>query len=199
MYLYKIAFRPEAFRNPYEWHRIIWEYFSGGPNLEREFLFRLEDKVVNERDLVVILQSQQKMQTTAVGQSYVIDGPTKIDVHSIQIGCVYQFKLNANVIKQIHDAENPERRIRVPIIKEQDQVAWLKRKFEKAGELANVNIVSKNNLFFKKKSVKGKLSTVTFEGLIKIHNTEEMELLLKNGVGPAKCFGCGLVSIKKVF
>jgi CRISPR system Cascade subunit CasE len=39
---------------------------------------------------------------------------------------------------------------------------------------------------------------VTFEGLLRVTDGNAFVSLLKNGIGPAKAFGCGLMLVKTI-
>jgi CRISPR system Cascade subunit CasE len=39
---------------------------------------------------------------------------------------------------------------------------------------------------------------VTFEGLLRVTDGNAFVSLLKNGLGPAKAFGCGLMLVKRI-
>ena len=98
--------------------------------------------------------------------------------------------------------------VRVPLIKEPLILEWLKAKMEKekAISVKNCNIISKCFLRFRKKKINtldhgyhfGTIYTVTYTGYLKIHQPQEfIENIMLKGVGPAKAFGCGLLSIAK--
>jgi len=44
----------------------------------------------------------------------------------------------------------------------------------------------------------GKIQPVRFQGVLKVEEPEAVMELVQNGIGPAKAFGCGLLSLAKV-
>lgn len=193
MYLSKIDLKLSLLKNPYEWHREIWRLFPEKDGENRDFLFRLEGIQEENKSLVVLLQSTvPPQQQSKLGR--LISGPSPINFHSLQEGGVYRFKLVANVTKKIKEADT-RRPLRVPLMKEEEQIAWIKRKFENAADLLEVQIKINPALYFRKNQMKGKLQTLTFEGFLKIINLPSTIRLLNQGIGPAKGFGCGLLSL----
>lgn len=193
MILSKVEFNPSALRNPYEWHKILWDHFPGRENNNRDFLFRIEGYNLDGKTLVLL---QSKTFPEAIGkQSSIKESSKLIESTMVAQDRVYRFKITANAIKSIKDRENPERKIRVPLIKQEEQINWLKRKFDGAGEILNVIVNPNPPIYFKKGGANGKLVAITFEGFIKVINSDSMFELMRQGIGPAKAFGCGLITL----
>jgi CRISPR/Cas system-associated endonuclease Cas1 len=53
-------------------------------------------------------------------------------------------------------------------------------------------------LYFRKGKRAGKLVTCTFEGVLRVDDPERLTILLENGVGPARAFGCGLLLVRRL-
>ena len=101
---------------------------------------------------------------------------------------------------------------RVPLLDELEQMHWLKNKEIKIGEAENDKIklhdvVYINELivnpsiplyFHKKETGGGKIVPVTFEGVLTVQKPNELQKIIKQGIGSAKAFGCGLLSIAKI-
>src|SRR5690554_4515035 len=80
--------------------------------------------------------------------------PKTINLANIQEGASLRFRLNANVVKTIADAKDAKRRVRVPLLKEEEQLAW---KLAGAAELLDASVQGGGPLYFKQKGRAGKL------------------------------------------
>jgi CRISPR system Cascade subunit CasE len=103
-----------------------------------------------------------------------------------------RFLLCANPIKRL-----VKERCRVPLIDEDQLIAWLRQKLTDAAVLENADIIEKRNLYFRKDGKAGKIVTVTFSGQIAVSDPVRMHTVLEKGIGPAKAFGCGLLSLAR--
>lgn len=188
MYLSELMLEKRLAVNPYEIHRHLWKVFPGMPDDERPFLFHVG-------------AGEQKNQQIILMQSSI-----KPDMQSLPAGCeMLRLKEFNPVLSQGQPLRfllcvNPVKRLlkercRVPLIKEEEQVEWIDRKIAGAAELLSAQRIAKQILYFRKKNTSGKIETVTFTGLMCVLSSEAFLKILKNGIGPAKSFGCGLLSI----
>jgi CRISPR system Cascade subunit CasE len=121
-----------------------------------------------------------------------------------------RFRLRANPVRTIHDKEHgrflPEgryagelKRCRVPLLREEQQREWLQRKLAHAVRIDCVGMQQEMPLYFRKgerdKRMDGKVQPVLFDGLLSVSDADAFNALLSKGIGPAKVFGCGLLSI----
>jgi CRISPR system Cascade subunit CasE len=60
-----------------------------------------------------------------------------------------------------------------------------------------VIIAGKNRLYFRKKDRPGKVVTISYTGLLGVNDTKPLMNLVENGIGPAKAFGCGMLSLAR--
>src|SRR5690606_18573031 len=127
----------------------------------------------------------------------------------LQKGQLLRFRLRANPIKTIKDAEKGvvekngrkfTRTARVPLIHEEQQQAWLERKFENIALLQSLSIQKELVLNFRKHKEQrsGKIQTVLFDGVFQVLNPTALVQMMEKGIGPAKSFGCGLLSIATI-
>lgn len=88
---------------------------------------------------------------------------------------------------------------RVPLIREEQQIEWLSRKLNGVATLEMESIIPmpRPPLCFRKNSKAGKLVTVTFDGILQVVNSGALIELIQTGIGPAKAFGCGLLSLAR--
>lgn len=207
MFLSRVEIPWESARNPYNLHRRVWDLF---PDVDREtrkdgeqprqgFLFKVEHYAPG-RSARLLVQSRRSPQAMA--------GVTLLGSKEFQpqpvAGQRLGFLLTANPIKTVNDVEREAKsgkrseKCRVPLIKEEDQRAWITRKLAGAATIETVGILPNSPLYFRKGNHGGKLVTVTFEGVFSVLDAEALIRLLENGVGPAKGFGCGLLLVRRI-
>jgi len=195
MYLSKCLITSRKPMNPYEIHRKIWDLFPDRPKAKRDFLFRVEQS--SPTGHTVLLQST--FEPVSVKGGLVVLGQKEIN-YFFKAGMVLQFFLTANPTRRIRargDKKSNQGRCRVPLIDEDEIRDWLKRKIADVGQLRQVIIAGKNNLYFRKKCKPGKIVTVNYTGLLSVDDPESFANLVMNGIGPAKAFGCGLLSLAR--
>lgn len=121
-------------------------------------------------------------------------------------GQVLRFRLKANPTKKIVDTNQPRangtpRPIRVGLCGDEQRMDWLSGKAEHGGfSLVECRIVAKGNSDSLKPGVKGKITHlgVTFEGVLEVTDPEAFTKTLESGIGSAKGFGFGLLSVAPV-
>ncbi len=193
MYLSKVQLDGPATRNPYEWHRSLWQLFPNREASDRDFLFWVEKQRAGD-GATILLQSE--VEPIRRGSNIRLEASKAVSFGKLVNSQLLRFRLTANVIKTIKDAQNPDRSIRVPLLKEEEQLAWFSRKLLGAAHVEAATAASNPPLFFKRKGQAGKLVTVNFDGVLSVSDPNLMRELMKKGIGPAKAFGCGLLLIK---
>lgn len=194
-------------RNPYEFHRCLWRLFPGEPEESRSdatesrqgFLFRIEGKPPG-RPARLLLQSRRFPECIS---GLTIIGTREFHPQPVS-GQRLAFILTANPIRTIVDAQREfkynkkSEKCRVPLIREEEQREWLTRKLANAAEIITANVQPHPPLYFRKGKYAGKLVTSTYDGVIQVRDPTHLIQLLKNGVGPAKGFGCGLLLVRPI-
>ena len=189
--------------NPYILHKKIWKLFPDKADEKRSFLFRVEN--LGQRGVQKILLQSTHQPQSADGDLLLLNEPKDVKFDSITNGASYRFLLRANPTKKIKDEKGKttnQGKVRVPIIDEQEIIAWLYRKFEGIAKIEAVTLAQQDLLYFRKdkgnqKHV-GKIQTVTFSGILNVIETELLITKIKEGIGPAKAFGCGLLTLAKI-
>jgi len=201
MYLSKVMIRGGACRNPYEIHRVLWQLFAEDADAVRDFLFRVGKSDWNQAEVLMqSLRKPEKMYDTAQ-----ILGCKEYSL-SLQAGQQLRFLLVANPIKMIKDekgrtdAAGEPKKCRVPLVREDDQRAWIERKFQGAAILETLAIDPVFPLRFRKNKddKAGKIQQVNFQGVLCVEDVVALTALIQSGIGPAKAFGCGLLSLARV-
>lgn len=191
MHLSEILLDAKFTKNPYEIHRHLWRLFPGMPEDKRSFLYRVSYGKDNE-PLRILMQSIYEPSATENIKGRVILR-TKVFNPVLKEKDRLHFVLCANPTKQLL-----KERCRVPLIDDEQLIAWLKNKLKDAAGLENAEIVDKRNLYFRKDGKAGKIATVTYSGQLCVNDPESMRAILEQGIGRAKAFGCGLMLVRRV-
>ena len=205
MYLSKIHIPWTLAKNSYELHQALWRLFPERDDEQRDFLFRVES-LEKGMGTKVLLQSETKPELFE--SSPVVLGSRDYNP-LFQKGQRLRFRLRVNPIKTIKDSNKGTvekkgktytKTVRVPLLHEEQQQAWLERKFQDFAQLDTLIIQPEPVLYFRKIKEKrsGKIQPVLFEGILIVSEPELFFAQLQKGIGPAKAFGCGLLSIAKV-
>lgn len=189
-------------------HKKIWNLFPDKADEKRSFLFRVEN--LGQKGVQhILLQSSYEPQP-ANGELVLLNKPKKNKPKKVQFdgitnGASYRFLLRANPTKRIKDSGGKttnQGRVRVPIIDEDEIIAWLSRQFEGLAEIKAVTLAQQDLLYFRKdkgnQNHVGKIQTVTYSGLLTVVESESLVNKMKDGIGPAKAFGCGLLTLAKI-
>jgi CRISPR system Cascade subunit CasE len=206
MYLSKIHIPWQLAKNPYQLHQALWRLFPGQePSAEREFLFRVE-QIQQGVGSNVLLQSPLPPQNAE--QTPIVLAQREYELHLTE-GQRFRFRLRANPIKTIKDSSKGTvekngkiftKTVRVPLIHEDQQQAWLERKLQGMAQLETLILQPEPVTYFRKakENRSGKIQTVLFDGVLMVTNATEFNLQVVKGIGAAKAFGCGLISIARV-
>ena len=184
-------------------HKKIWNLFPDKADEKRSFLFRVEN--LGQKGVQhILLQSSYEPQP-ANGELVLLNKPKKVQFDGITNGASYRFLLRANPTKKIKDSGGKttnQGKVRVPIIDEDEIIAWLSRQFEGLAEIKAVTLAQQDLLYFRKdkgnQNHVGKIQTVTYSGILTVVESESLVNKMKDGIGPAKAFGCGLLTLAKI-
>jgi CRISPR system Cascade subunit CasE len=205
MYLSKIHIPWPLAKNPYQLHQALWRLFPGQElGAEREFLFRVEQMQPGVGSNVLL---QSPLQPQNAEQSPLILAQREYAL-TITEGQRLRFRLRANPIKTIKDRSKGTvekkgktftKTVRVPLIHEEEQQAWLERKLQGIAKLETLIVQPEPVTYFRKakENRSGKIQTVLFDGVLMVTDSTEFSHQLGKGIGAAKAFGCGLLSIAK--
>lgn len=205
MYLSKIHILWQQAQNPYQLHQALWRLFPGFEDADREFLFRVE-QLQKGMGAQVLMQSAMQPQSTEQSPALLAQ---REFVLNIQNGQRLRFRLRANPIKTIKDGSKGSvekkgktftKTVRVPLLHEEQQQAWLERKLQAFAQLETLIVQPEPVLYFRKakEGRSGKIQTVMFDGVLTVTDAECLNSQIAKGIGPAKAFGCGLLSLARV-
>lgn len=207
MFLSRVEIPWEAARNAYDIHRQLWRLFPGqarearsnGEEVRQGFLFRVEEHQPGQTARLLLQSRREPVPTTGVS----VVG-TREFCPQPAAGQRLAFLLTANPVKTITDAERENKpgkksdKCRVPLIREEEQLQWLKRKFIGVAEIEVATVLPHAPLYFRKGNRGGKLLTATFDGVMRVQEPAALVSLQESGIGHAKAFGCGLLLVRRV-
>lgn len=211
---------------PYEMHRTLWNRFpslrrdqASNANLDR-ILFRV-DTDRHGGNPFVLVQSDIEPDWASLPAGYLI-GPfeSKPFEPSFAVGQRLRFRLRANPTKKIGSASKSERLAgvkkngkRVALFHENDQIAWLIEKGQQGGftipgdwrketgvQFPNfrVDVVSEGWVRCGKEGHRdGEFLSVRFDGVLTVVDPASFFKTLVAGIGSAKGFGFGLLSVAR--
>jgi len=105
-----------------------------------------------------------------------------------------RFEVSANPVKRLARSGD-----RVPLIRDEERLAWLGRQLDGAAEIEAARVVASERLYFRKPGMPpGKIEEVTFAGVLRVRDAARLLETCRGGVGPAKSFGCGLLLLARV-
>lgn len=203
MFLSKVFIPQHKGINNYGVHQQLWSLFPARPEASRDFLFRVEQQ---QRGIGTYILMQSLLEPISEQGVEVVD--SKRFTPEFYREQVLRFTLRANPTKTIKDpskgtvgkgGKNYTRTVRVPLIDEEAQHAWLARKLENTAHLHVVTSRKEMPIYFRKPGMKrsGKIQPVCFDGVIELTDPEVFKEVYVKGIGRAKAFGCGMLSLAR--
>jgi CRISPR system Cascade subunit CasE len=187
--------------NPYRVHQRLMMACTDDLRL----LFRMEDTTAGQQQILV------QSHTDPNWEAAFIDFPvlaSSIECKSfepkLQAGRTYRFRLLANpTIKKTVSRDGQSKKTRQGLILEEDQRKWLERKLHTAGsELLQVQIVPRGLQHGRKNPTKQNDNqvhlAVQFEGILACREPELLKQTVERGLGSAKGYGFGLLSLARI-
>ena len=214
MYLSRLILNPRNRRvqseiaRPYELHRSVLSAFPATKPESERVLFRMEQDPRGER-LALLVQSQGEpdWRWAEVADGYLLAG-ARPEVKQVELGLregqVLAFRLRANptVKKKSHqDGKEPRANgVRLGLAKEEDQRAWLERKGQQHGFRVLRTQIMPEGLqvgHTGRGTDARRLAhlAVRYEGLLQITDVDVFHQAIRSGIGSAKGFGFGLLSL----
>lgn len=197
--------------NVYELHRTVMSGFPPTLPKDERVLFRLDEDHDGRPTLLV--QSQTEPDWSGLAASYLrpsdpfdpIPNPAVKRVElDFRAGQMLRFRLRANpTVKQKQDGQKQGHR--VAIAREEKQLEWLSRKAEAGGfriRPTDVRVAELGREFgLTKEDPRAdkrhhvELHVVQFDGFLQVADPACFAKTLRAGIGSAKGFGCGLLSL----
>ena len=205
MYLSKLLLNPRSRQanmdksNPYELHRTLMCAFPPFDHQAERILFRLEGKLMDQ----LLVQSSLEPDWSALQNNYLLTTPKmkQLGEFSFQHGQILRFRLRANPTKR--DSQSHKR---VGLYKEEERINWLLRKGTSHGFSFRDENIMLSSTFWREFNIPSKADNqkhrstfnfVDFNGLLRVDNPNSLKDTVLQGIGPAKSFGCGLLSLAR--
>lgn len=183
------------------------------------FLFRV-DPLTHGRAVILVQSSKEPDWTYAFHNAdYLLAAPPEVRILDARVaeGDSFRFRLQANPTRKIKTKTGDDGKrnhgTRVPV-RSENLVAWLRRKGNQSGfciDEASLMIeagyvyfrkdwdeesdTEQNTARVKAKVKGGRLFSVTYQGTLRVTDQELFARALASGIGPAKGFGFGLLSV----
>jgi len=158
MYLTRLLLERRAVRNPYNIHRLLWRAFPGVPDDTRPFLYR---PAWDSRQPLMETLMLSELEPRPIDEAACRTVGIRAFEPRLREGQMLRFALLANPTKRLS-----KERCRVPLIREDEQKAWLERQLREAARPSAVTITAQHILHFRKAGRPGKVVVVGFEGLL---------------------------------
>ncbi len=205
MYLSKVFIDFRKPKNIYQIHQDLWSLFPDQDDKSRKFLFRIEQQQAGVGASILM---QSEIVPSSVNEQIKLLGTREYPL-SVFKNQRLRFLLIANPVKTIKDQQERKNKKgviksnRVPLVKEDEQQNWMERKMQSWAQLDSLRIHPCHPMYFYKRGLEnkgygGKIVPVTFEGVITVQEPDELINQVKQGIGPAKAFGCGLLSLARI-
>ncbi len=179
--------------NPYFVHQTLMKAFDG----DKRLLFRIENdpKISGLKDMTILAQSHQKPDWKAAfgTNSFLINDPEIKEFETYLVTGRYRFRLLANpTIKK--------NGVRLGLIDEASQQAWLQRKLDSAGARLEGCITidrgfQKSERLSQGNGWQATHKAIQFDGVLFVEDPAKLATTLEKGIGSAKGFGFGLLSL----
>jgi CRISPR system Cascade subunit CasE len=137
---------------------------------------------------------------------------------TLTLGQQWRFELTANPVRSKAGARGTRGSV-VPLVSPDSQLAWLAGRSESAGfrilpyagvpdgaegiTALDAAVVEQNTLRFERRKAEGKagrhvsLRTARFTGNLEVTDVEALQRTLNQGLGRAKAYGCGLLTLAR--
>ncbi len=219
MFLSKITLNPRSFEArrdaaaPYELHRTLAHAFETVPGrdyrVEHGVLFRLEPLSYRDAQPTILVQSHTEPDWSRLPEHYTTSVKYTAADPDFVSGQTFQFRLVANPTrKEKREGRKQGRRVALADYLTQDDEAdaptaaqaWLSRK----GQQHGFEILWAGSDDFWYEAAKGStvesrqaipLYGVRFDGMLRVTDPILFKAALQSGIGPAKAFGFGLLSL----
>lgn len=192
---YEDAVRLLRIRDTYDWHQHVWQAFHNQNRL-RDFLIRVDRK--EEAFRVLILSSSVPLKPDWCPVDCFATKPIPEGFFDHRR---YRFSLLANPTRKLRvdnpDGSRKKNGRRVPLVKREDLLAWLRRKATAGGFEFNpdsIRVIPRGREFFHKDGIShGTHSAIEFLGELSVSSPSQFRASVAAGIGSAKAFGFGLL------
>ncbi|MBK5911020.1 type I-E CRISPR-associated protein Cas6/Cse3/CasE [Rhodothalassium salexigens] len=196
-------------------HRLMWSLFADGPERDREFLWR---EIEPGRFLTLSAREPRRQ-----SDLFTVDEPKPLDVTwRNEQRLAFSLRANPTVARRTgegrrgkrHDVvmdalraieRGKDRRTARPKLERERGLAWLSARAERCGFALETDASGtpctrvdgyRQHVIERRGRRRAVLSSLDFEGLLRITDPQAFAAALRHGIGPAKAFGCGLLLVR---
>ena len=201
---FEIPYRVAAtlrIHDSYDWHQRVWQCFPGRDGEKRDFLTRI-DQIGNGFRLLIVSPMEPVRPQWCTPDSWRGTKPIPDNYFNHHR---YRFQLCANPTKKIAVEKLgggfTKNGHRVPLRTREELVAWIHRKGEQSGfqiEEKLLRTLRQGTEYFQKKQLRGLHNAVEFKGILKVMDKQKFRESFEKGIGSAKAFGFGLLSLAPI-
>ena len=195
MFLSQLAFDPlgrkamKTLSDIYDLHQVVMQAFKGY-DIRPRILYRLEPEMHQEKIVVLVQSPVEPFWSDEIcSKADIISTKTKKFAPVIRNGATLRFRLRANPTVKREGK-------RYGLIRQEALEEWLTRWEDRVGaKFASFDVVDEGYIKGTKGTQRLRIKTVRFEGHLIVNNLDDFYKCLNKGIGPAKGFGCGMLSI----
>ena len=215
MYLSRLLLNPNSRQvqretaDPYNLHRTILKAFDTDRQ-SANVLHRIQTNGRSGQTILLVQSDVKPNWQPLLGKSYLLPEDPFTDLANPAVkeinlpladGQLLRFRLVANpTIKKVRRDKNGNRlnSNRVPLVHEAKQIEWLQKQAQANGfRILDIGISQPEQQTSRKQGNGRSITiyTVTFNGRLQITDAAKFQTAVQTGIGPAKAFGCGLLSL----
>jgi CRISPR system Cascade subunit CasE len=169
---------------------------------DQHLLFRIEENTQGVNQILVQSQNEPNWKK-AFDDFPVLLRPSECKpfIPQLKAGYSYRFRLLANpTVKKTIDRDGEQKKARLGLLYEDAQQDWLQRKIEAAGSKVLASRTLQRGFQHSRKNPAKDENyqthiAVLFEGILHVNDASLLQNALETGVGSAKGFGFGLLSL----
>ena len=199
--------------SPQRLHAAVLGCFPAPPTGDRDGAARVLWRVDHDRErtlLYVVSPSEPDFAALAEDAGWPttergVVKPYQPLLDTLESGQTWAFRLTANPTRYLPGDDGRARRVAHVTVGHQEQ--WLRDRVERAGfRIAGESnlLVSRRNVetFTRRDTTRARTGTVTvaiaqFDGLLEVTDPQLLRTALVTGIGPAKAYGCGLLTLAR--
>jgi len=181
------------------------DFAQGHVHTERDadsgFLFRVDPLPAGRAVILVQSAARPDWDYAFHNARYLLAAEPRVREHEAELsrGELHRFRLRGNAVRRLPANEPGREGPRVPVPPDK-LVHWLERR-ARGFELPEAPIVTPGYVHVNKTGNRGegwRYRSVLYEGILRVTDPEALARQIVRGVGPAKAFGFGLLSVAPV-
>ncbi len=184
---------------PYLLHQAVYRAFpdegDGGPG---RVLYRMDTDRAGNTNLLVQSEKEPDWGRAVLLRDCIIEPiASKPISFAFRQGQALYFRLRANPTVKRATRDQPDTTRRLGLFREEEQLGWLARKARNGGFGIMTCRTASEGMQHDDRGKRDKLRhfAVIFEGTLRIADPELFETTVGSGIGPAKAFGFGMLSV----